>query len=640
PSGPPLVSVVVVLLNRAPLTFGCLTALLAASPPWVELVMVDNGSTDSTSRLLQRVRGATIVRNERNLGFAAAVNQGARAGSGQYLLLLNNDAQLLPGSLEAALRRLETRSDAGAVGGRLVWPDGRLQEAGSVVFDDGTCRGYGRGARALDGEYMFARDVDFCSGAFLLTARQTFMESGGFDEVFSPAYYEDVDYCVRLRGAGRLILYEPRAAAIHFEFGSATSVPEALEAQATGRKRFVEKHRDWLRRQMAPGSILQARSRRGEGLRVVVFDDRVPHPELGSGLGRSAALLRALVELGHFVTFYPLGVTEEEWGRVYHVLPDTVEVMLGRGAGGVGDFVRERRGYYDCTIVSRAPNMRLLQAALRAQGAWPPSKALIYDAEAVAACRELARRRVAGEPVQATEAARLLSEELQLGASAGLVFSVSARERERFVEAGIEDVRVLSYPIEPTPTRAPFDERLGLLFAGGFSAPSPSADSVTWFAAQVLPRLRAAAGADLRFCVAGATPPPEVARLTGQGVDILGCVEDLTALYDRSRVFVAPTRFAAGIPLKVLDAAAHGLPVVCTSLLADQLGWRDGEQLLVADDPATFADCCLALHHDAALWHRLRRAALDRIALDCSPEAFRDTLRQALTSLITSRAPR
>jgi glycosyltransferase involved in cell wall biosynthesis len=190
------------------------------------------------------------------------------------------------------------------------------------------------------------------------------------------------------------------------------------------------------------------------------------------------------------------------------------------------------------------------------------------------------------------------------------------------------------------PTPQGFDERAGLLFVGAFHAKqhSPNSDSVCWFSTEIWPRIRARLGAPIDFSVAGSHPPPRVRELAAEGVKVLPDVEDLAALYDRARVFVAPTRFAGGIPYKVHHAAAHGLPVVCTSLLANQLGWKHEQELLAADDAEGFAACCCRLYQDPLLWDRLRRGALARIEAECSARAFDGAVRSALAASERARA--
>ena len=100
---------------------------------------------------------------------------------------------------------------------------------------------------------------------------------------------------------------------------------------------------------------------------------------------------------------------------------------------------------------------------------------------------------------------------------------------------------------------------------------------------------------------------------------------------------MAPTRFAAGIPLKVYDAAAHGLPTVVTSVLARSVGWQHECETLVADTPQAFADACQRLHDDAGLWERIRGAALDAVKRDCRPETFDKAIANLLSAIRTAR---
>ncbi len=610
-AGPaPRTSVLLVLHGRAELTLRCLLALRATRVPF-ELVIVDNASTDATPRLLERLDGVTVLRNATNPGFLRAANQAAGRAGAPLLLFLNNDCELLPGSLECAVSRLESARDVGAVVGRLLALDGRLQEAGGIVWSDGTCSGYGRGDQPDAPAYMFERDVDFGSGAFLLTPRAVFERMGGFDEALAPAYYEDADYGLRLWAAGLRVVYEPRATARHFEFASAASVEDALAQQAARRPLFFEKHRAALSRQAAPDprATLAARAR-VSGLKVLWVDDRVPHASLGQGYPRALAIVEALRRLGHQVTLYPLLFPTESWDSVYTALPPDVEVMTGLGRDGFEAFREARAGHYDVAFVSRAGT---LEALRKAGGAGPlfGTTPWIYDGEALEGR--------AGE--------------LEASRQARAVTSVSAAEAEVFRGAGHASVTVLGHALAAAPTPAGFAERSGLLFAGAIpDDASPNADAVVWLVNEVMPRLRAL-GVTSGLTLAGINGSRRVTALLGADVRHAGPVRSLAPLYDRARVFVAPGRRAAGIPLKILDAAGHGLPVVTTPVLAAQLGWPAGEALLSGADPDAFARACAALETDADLWSRLRSAGLARIRTECDPEAFERSLGDLLQAV-------
>ena len=636
PCGPPEVSALVVLYNRAELTLRCLRALAEIRSPPVEVVLVDNASSDETGRLLDHIDGATILRSQENLGFLRATNQAAAVARARVLLLLNSDAELLPGSLAAALRTLDSSPRIGAVGGRLIAPDGSLQEAGSIIWNDGSCLGYGRGGKPRDPQHMFQREVDFCSAALLFTPRALWNQMGGFDADFAPAYYEDADYCVRLWKSGQRVLFQPRVAALHFEFASSPSRSNAIAQQAQRRQIFLRKHRDWLAQQPAPNlaRVVHARIHQPSP-RILVLDDGVPHAARGGGQPRAIELLAALARLGWLPTLVPLSFPDDD--DPHAELPPTVEVLTGVGAQGLFRLLEERRGLYSCVLASRPHNMvRLNSACTRLRK--PLDVPLIYDAEAIFADRELAGRHMRGEKIRTDDGKRQRATELALARQAQAVLAVSAQDAATFSGAGAAHTFTLGHRVDCKPTPRTFGEREGLLFVGALDEEDgPNVDSVLWFVREVLPRLRARLDVNVAVDLAGATALPAVLELAVPGVRVLGQVEDLPELYSRARIFIAPTRFAAGIPFKVHHAAAHGLPVVATSLLAGQLGWQSGRELLTADDADGFAEACGRLYCDPELWQRLRSAALDRVAQDCSQAHFDSALAAALDAVV--RAP-
>jgi GT2 family glycosyltransferase/ubiquinone/menaquinone biosynthesis C-methylase UbiE len=364
----PEVSIILVLYNRAELTLQCLYSILRSNVKSFEIIIVDNASTDETKLLLSRIKGARIIENETNTHYLLACNQAARRARGEYLLLLNNDTQVLADSISSALRTLQSSPDVGAVGGKIILPDGTLQEAGSIIWQDGSCLGYGRGDSPLAPAYMFKRDVDYCSAAFLLTRLDLFLEEGGFDEDYAPAYYEDTDYCARLWAKGKRIVYDPNVIVLHYEFASSVSEQSAINQAIMNRSMFVSKNQDWLRLRHRPSqeNILAARiaERRG-AQRVLFIDGRIPHASLDSGVTESNRLLAELVRMGHFVTLYPLALTQEDWSNVYQDIPREVEVMADHGLPRFEEFLHSRSDYYDLIFISDPDHMTALEPLLR-----------------------------------------------------------------------------------------------------------------------------------------------------------------------------------------------------------------------------------------------------------------------------------
>jgi glycosyltransferase involved in cell wall biosynthesis len=157
---------------------------------------------------------------------------------------------------------------------------------------------------------------------------------------------------------------------------------------------------------------------------------------------------------------------------------------------------------------------------------------------------------------------------------------------------------------------------------------NPNTDSMLFFCLAIWPRVRKATGAEL--VIAGHGSDVALADLVVDGVRVVGHQENLTELYNRARVFVVPTRYAAGIPYKALEGAAFGVPLVVSTLIAGQLGWKDQEDCLVAGSPGAFSEECCRLYEDRDLWNRIRSNALTRVNNEATDEAFT----YAISSLI------
>jgi glycosyltransferase involved in cell wall biosynthesis len=214
---------------------------------------------------------------------------------------------------------------------------------------------------------------------------------------------------------------------------------------------------------------------------------------------------------------------------------------------------------------------------------------------------------------------------------------VNDAERSRFERFGTTNVFVAGHAIDPRPTSAPFDCRRSILFVGAFSAQSPNEDAVSFFCTDVLPLLRAS-GCGAPLAVVGANLPERLQSIARDDslVSWHADIDDTLPFYQDARVFIAPTRYSAGISLKVIEAAAHGVPVVCTPAVARQLGWTPGEELLAADTAEEFAAAVASLFADGALWERIRESALARVRRDYSVARFRATVHDALSRALTS----
>lgn len=218
--GEPEISVVLVTYGAWEWTERCLEALFETTDAAYELICVDNASPDGSADRLASIPGVRLVRSTVNLGYGVAANLAAMRARAPYLLLLNTDAIVQPGWLPPLRSVLDAEDDVAAVAARLLHLDGRLQEAGAVIWGDGMTDCYGDGDDPRRSEYRFRRDVDYASAACLLVRRSAFLDAGGFDPIYQPAYYEDTDLAMRWRSRGLRVVYQPLSTAVHKRWAS------------------------------------------------------------------------------------------------------------------------------------------------------------------------------------------------------------------------------------------------------------------------------------------------------------------------------------------------------------------------------------------------------------------------------------
>ncbi|KAA2284885.1 glycosyltransferase [Arenimonas fontis] len=629
----PLASIVVPVYNQLALTLGCLRALAASgdATPF-EVIVVDDASGDDSPHVLPRVPGLRYHRNADNLGFIGACNAGAALARGEFLVFLNNDTTVQPGWLDALLDTFRRHPDTGLAGSRLVYPDGRLQEAGGIVFRDGSCWSYGRFDEPEHPRYSHVREADYCSGAALAIRRALFERLGGFDHHYAPAYYEDTDLAMRVRQAGLKLRYQPASLVVHHEGASAGTDPgRGMKAhQRSNREKFLARWRDELAGHPAADADPHRAARRHSRHRVLVLDACTPTPDRDSGSVRMTAVLRLLLEEGCSVAFLPENQAHDgDCTRALQALG--VEAWWQPALGTLPDWLRRHGPELDMVIASRhyvlAPVLPLLRT-------YAPQARLVFDTVDLHYLRERREAELAGDQARLRAAERTRRAELALVAAADETWVVSPVEAELLRrEAPKARVRVLSNILEMPAHEVPdWDGRAGLLFVGSYRHP-PNVDAAVWMAEEVLPYLRGH-DAGLMLHLVGPDAPPRVQAL-GElpGVRVHGFVPNLQPLLDGCRLSVAPLRYGAGVKGKINQALAHGLPVVATSCAIEGMHLVPGEDVLVADDAGGLAAAILRAYDDPALWRRLSAAGRENTRRHFSPEAARAVLRESLAEL-------
>ncbi len=645
-AGPADVSVVMVLRNGFAAALAALAALRGGFAGTIELILVDAGSTDETRQIARYARGAAWLGFAQDIGWLRGANAGLAAATAPVVLFLSPVVEVLPGSLAAGLARLGADATAGAVGGRLLRPEGVLADAGLILWRDGSLSAYQAGAHPLAPEATFLRPADACAPGLLFARREALAARGGFDTAFADAPEAAVaELGLRFAADGLRVLYDPAVAGQMLVAGVSAgggaahdaahdAVGDAVGDAPAAAARLAEKHAAVLRFRFLPDPKrhLLARTPEPAPPRLLFIDDRAPVRRAGSGFVRSADLLGAMAELGWAVSVLGMQRARFDLAAQFADLPETVELLHDRGAEDLEALLAERAGFYDAIWIARTHNLRRLRPVLeRALAGAARRPAIVLDTEAIASLRAAERARIMADETFDLDAA--LAAEC---ADAGLcrrVVAVNEAEASVLRQRGLPSVSVIGHVREVRPTPRPFAARSGLLFLGAMHEPgSPNHDALAWFVDTVLPRIAAELGWETQLTVAGYLGP-EVdlgAYAAHPRISLRGPVGDVEPLYNAHRVFVAPTQFAAGLPYKLHEAASFGLPIVATGLLARQLGWEDAVLAAEADDPAGFAAAVVRLYRDAELWERLRSAAAARVAEEAGRARTLDALRTIL----------
>lgn len=308
----PRVSIVMLCYNKLEYTRKGIAAVRQNTDPALyELIVVDNASSDGTqaylTELAREFSNLRPILNPENLGFVGGNNRGAEAAAGQYLYFINNDTEVRPGWLEPLVQLMEQDASIGIVGSKLIYPDGRLQEAGGLVFQGGDAWNYGRLEDPQDPEYNYTREVDYCSGTALMIRTALFRRLGGFDTRFMPIYWEDTDLCFAAREAGYRVLYVPQSEIVHHEgVTSGTDVKTGIKRhQELNKPKFLQKWSQAMARQPAPPADLKAarrvcdrRSRQGKRLLVLMKQA----PTADRAVEMATGFLQTALRAGHHVT--------------------------------------------------------------------------------------------------------------------------------------------------------------------------------------------------------------------------------------------------------------------------------------------------------------------------------------------------
>jgi GT2 family glycosyltransferase/glycosyltransferase involved in cell wall biosynthesis len=614
----PLVSIIIPVYNQFAYTFNCLESLSVnlSSDLAYEIIIVNDASSDETlEQLATLVKGIKVLTNAENSGFIRSCNYGASQAKGQYLYFLNNDTRILENCLESLVKLIINNPQVGAVGSKLIYANGKQQEAGGIIWNSADGWNYGRLDSPEEPEYNYVRPVDYCSGASLLVPTDLFKQLGGFSQDFIPAYYEDTDLCFAIRELGYQVLYQPQSNVIHYEgITSGTDLSSGTKQyQVINQTKFREKWSKVLTKHLDnDANNVPKAARRLQGKpTILVIDSYVPLYDRESGCVRLLNILKLLLNLGYSVIFFPdNGYPEQPYTSVLQQLG--IEVIYGTAQRynleeKLIKYLPLIDGVWLCRPELCDKYMDLIRLKTKAP--------IIYDTIDLHFLRLKRQKDYLDPSYQNTSWSWETYQKLELNYAnqAEATVVVTEDEKQVLYSLGVKNVWVIPNIHEEISLseKVAFDQRSGLVFIGSYNHP-PNIDAVKWLCLEIMP-LVWASRPDITVNLLGSNLKDEVKELASDKVVVTGYVPEVEPYFQESRVFVAPLRFGAGMKGKIGQSLSLGLPTITTRIGAEGMGLIDHQDVLIADTAEEFAQAVIELYDNRELWQKLADNSLETI---------------------------
>ncbi|HUJ75333.1 MAG TPA: glycosyltransferase, partial [bacterium] len=513
----PQASVIIPVYGKIHITLDCLQSLLrwGARVPY-EIIVVNDASPDETGAVLGRLPFVRHLARQVNGGFIAACNAGAELARGESLVFLNNDTRVLPDWLDELIGTFHDRPSAGLVGAQLIYPDGRLQEAGCILWRDGSAWNWGRNGDRNHPQFNYARCVDYCSGAALAVPAALFRQLGGFDPAYQPAYYEDVDLAMKVRQAQREVVYQPLARVIHLEGAtSGTDMTRSVKAyQVLNQQRFASRWREQLMAYGAAGVLPEQACDREAKRRVLFFDAAIPTPDQDAGSLEAVNWMKILTALNFRVSFIArdnLTYDKTYTAQLQRLGVECIHLPYVKSAE---TYVQEHGEKFDLIVAFRYV---VALAVFQAARAFCPEVRTLFHVVDLHHLRMEREAQLSGSVKMRLEALAVRDDELKACTLSDVVCTPSKAEEDLLQEIFPERaVAMLPLCFEVPPRRCGFAERADVCFLGGYRH-APNVDAVEYFARDILPLLRQRIP-QARFLIAGSNMPPSLRGMAGPNI--------------------------------------------------------------------------------------------------------------------------
>lgn len=606
-SDAPLVTIIVPAYNQWEYTRACIYSIIKSEPLLdCEIIIADDHSTDRTCKATEILPGVIVAKPQQNLGFLRNCNHAAKIARGKFIYFLNNDTQITPGAISTLIDLYEKHPDAGIIGSKLIYPNGRLQEAGGILWKDATGWNYGRNKDPSLPEYNYLKESDYVSGASLMISKELWINVGGFSEEFTPAYYEDCDLAYKVRAENKKVYYQPNSVVVHFEgVSNGRNTSTGIKAHQTiNQGKFFEKWGKVLGAESFKSgqNLFSARDRSRNRKTVVFIDHYIPMPDHDTGSRTLFQYIALAVNQGHNIKFIGANFNyNKKYAEPLEAIG--VEILCGEYyRDNWRSWLKENANAIHSIFICR-PHITeffLLDLRKSCPNAW-----ISYFCVDLHYLREEREFQLTKNPASLARSQDWKAREESIIEKTDCFLTIS-NDEERIIRSRFPDKPIVTFPVfywenwdgyRPKP-----ENRFGFIFVGGFSH-LPNIDGTTWFLDEVWPLILQSIP-EAQFNVVGSNTPEKLIKRSDKGLKLWGHVTDakLDELYALSRVAVVPIRYGAGVKGKTIEAMRNGLPISATTIAIEGLP-NLPEIIKPWDTPEKLAANCILLHENSSAWH-------------------------------------
>lgn len=575
-----------------------------------EIILVDDFSDEKTYQSIDKIfPDVRCIKNAENLGFIESCNIGAKNASHEYLVFLNNDTTVTDNWLDELTLTYRNHRDVGIVGSKLIYPNGDLQEAGGIIWQDGSAWNYGKFDDPSKPDYNYLREVDYVSAASIMISKQIFFKAGGFDAHYKPAYCEDSDLALKVRKMKFSVLYQPLSVVVHHEGMSlGTNLNSGIKSyQALNTKKLYQRWKDTLRKHRANGVLPYLERDRKYDLRIIIFDEITPEPDKDAGSVTAYEYMKSLINLGHRVTFIPnnlcdAGTYTQNLQRI------GVECIHTPYYTSVEKYLSDYGSFADMVFLNR---VTIADKYFDYVKKYCSNSKIIFNTVDLHYLRQQRQSNIDKSEILKKISESTKKKELSIIRKSDATIILSNAEKELLSKELVDHKNklvVIPLIMNIPGRKKQFKERDGIVFIGGFRH-QPNVDAVLYFVENIWPYMKKKRP-NISFTIVGSHPPKEICALECEDIIVKGYVQDVSEIFENTLATIVPLRYGAGIKGKIGHSLSYGVPVVSTSIGVEGMGLLHDNNVITADEPHDFVDQTFKLIDDEEKWNSISLSGL------------------------------